>query len=271
MARRTVRIGRGPSFGQIVSSAYLAFVYLFILAPMVVVIVGSFNSAIAFPSAFKSFTLHWYSALLKYSEFVSSLWVSIRVGVAAASLATVVGIPVALLLTRTEFRGKEAVNAFFMTPMIVPQIVLSLALLQLFSLARIRLNEITLICAHTVFVMPYVLRALVASLQFINPSLEEAALNLGASRWQTFLHITLPLIRSGITAGFILSFIMSFINLPLSLFLSTPARTTLPVRVFAYMESRLDPLVAAIGGLTIFVGAGLSLFLERVLKIRLIF
>ncbi|MFQ5858039.1 MAG: ABC transporter permease [Anaerolineae bacterium] len=252
------------------SLGYLALVYLFILGPMMVVVIGSFNSAVAFPSPLESFTLRWYEALLRHNEFVKSMWVSTRVGITAAGLATLLGIPLSLLLVRKEFRGKDSINAFFMTPLIIPQVAASIALLQMFSLLKFRLNELTLILAHTVFVMPFVIRAAVASLHFVEPALEESAMNLGANRLQTFFYITLPLIRAGITAGFVLAFVISFINVPLSLFLSTPGNTTLPIRVFAHMESRLDPLIAAVGALTIFGVSAIVLFLERVLKVRLI-
>lgn len=264
------RIRLGRSAGQAASLLFLAAVYLFLLGPMLVVIVASFNSAYSFPSPFESFSLEWYEALYRHSEFIRSMWVSARVGVAAAGMATLLGIPLSLLLVRAEFRGKEAVNAFFLTPLIIPQVALSIALLQMFSLMKLRLNETTLILAHTVFVTPYVIRATVASLHFVDPSVEEAAMNLGANRLQTFFYITVPIIRAGITAGFVLAFVISFINVPLSLFLSTPAHTTLPIRVFAHMESRLDPLVAAVGASTIFAVTIITLFLEKVLKVRLV-
>ncbi len=264
--RNAVRRGISNAF----SWGYLALVYAFILGPMIVVIIGSFNSAVAFPSAFESFSLRWYQDLARHTEFVKSMGVSARVGLAAAGLATVLGVPLSLLIVRKQFRGKEAVNSFFMTPLIVPQVAASIALLQMFSLLKIRLNEVTLVLAHTVFIMPFVIRAVVASLHFVDRSVEESAMNLGANRLQTFFFITLPLIRAGITAGFLLAFIISFINVPLSLFLSTPGSTTLPIRVFAHMESRLDPLVAAVGAMTIFGVSAIAIFLEKVVKVRLI-
>jgi putative spermidine/putrescine transport system permease protein len=266
MQRQRWRRGLGQAF----AGAYLGVVYLFILGPMVIVIINSFNAAVSFPSPFESFTLHWYQSLLNYREFMQALGVSARVGVAAAGLATLLAVPLSIMLVRRSFRGRELLNSFFMTPLIIPQIALSIALLQMFSLLRLPLSETSLILAHTVFVVPYVLRAVIASLHYVNPALEESAMNLGANPLQTFLYITLPLIRSGVTAGFVLSFIISFINVPLSLFLSSATTSTLPVRVFAYMESRLDPLVAAIGGLTIFIVFGVVIVLEKVLKVRLI-
>lgn len=264
------RLTIGDIFGKIGTLIFLAAVYLFLLGPMFIVIIASFNSAYTFPSPFESFTLDWYHDLFRHSEFIKSTWVSLRVGFAAAGLATIIGVPISLLLVRQEFRGKEALNAFFMTPLIIPQVALGIASLQMFSLFKFRLSEWTLIFAHVVFITPYIIRATIASLHFVDPFVEEAAMNLGANRIQTFFRITLPIVRGGVTSGFILAFIISFINVPLSLFLSSPATTPLPIRVFAHMESRLDPIVAAVGASIVFVVTLIILFLERVLKIRLV-
>lgn len=249
---------------------YLGFIYLFLLGPMMIVIIASFNSAYTFPSPFKSFTLDWYRAVFEHAEFIKAIWVSTRVALIASALATLMGVPLAIMLVRTRFKLKETLNAFFMTPLIIPQVALSIALLQMFSLLKLQLSDWALIFAHTVFIVPYIIRATIASLHFVNRETEEAGMNLGANRLQTFFLITLPAIRGGITSGFILAFVISFINVPLSLFLSTPATTTLPIRVFAHMESRLDPLVAAIGALIVFAVTIVVLFLEKVLKIRLV-
>ncbi len=249
---------------------YLGLVYLFILGPMAVVFIAAFNSARAFPSPFESFTLKWFESLFQKREFIMAMGTSVRVGVGAAGLASLLGLPLSILLVRNEFRGKAAVNTIFMSPLIIPQVTLSIALLQLFSLTHVRLSEVTLTFAHTLFVMPFVIRATVSSLQFVDPSLEEAAMTMGANRIKTFFLITLPLIRAGVTAGFILAFVISFINVPLSLFLTTPGSATLPIRVFAYMESRLDPVVAAVGALIIVMVMLVSIILEKVAKVRLI-
>lgn len=268
MAMQKLRFRR--RIGPTLSLFYLALVYLFLLGPMIIVIIASFNSAVAFPSPFESFTLRWYDTLFKRAEFMRSIWISTRVGVVAAGLATLLGIPLSLILVRRQFKGKEAVNAFFLTPLIIPQVAVSIATLQMFSLLGLRLSESVLIFAHTIFVMPYIIRATMASLYFVDPAVEEAAMNLGATRIQTFIYITVPIIRAGITAGFILAFVISFINVPLSLFLTSPAITTLPIRVFAHMESRLDPIIAAVGGATIIGVIIIMLFLEKVLKVRLV-
>ena len=252
------------------SYVFLFLVYLYVLGPALVVILGSFNSATSFPSPFESFTLRWYAQLLQHREFVRSMEVSVVVAAAAAAVATLLGGPAAFAFVRRRFRFQDALAAFFMAPLVIPQIVLGLAMLQLLSVLRVPITTLGLILIHAVFVMPYVLRAIITSLTHFDWRLEEAAMSLGASRLRTLWHVTLPLTRAGLTAGFVLAFIMSFVNVPLSLFLATPASTTLPVRVFAYMESRLDPLVAAVGAFLVLVVFATSFLLEKVLRLRLL-
>jgi putative spermidine/putrescine transport system permease protein len=258
------------SLRETVSWGYLALVYLYLLGPMIVVIIAAFNSAQSFPSPFEGFTLHWFGELIRHDEFMKSMWISARVGLYAASIATLIGLPLSIFIVRSEFKGKAALEAFFNSPMIIPQVALSIAFLQMFSLAGLKLSDFTLIMAHAISITPYVIRACISSLHFVDPSLEESAMNLGANQWQTFFYITLPMIKAGITAGFVLSFILSFINVPLSLFISSPSTTTLPIRIFAHMESRLDPILAAVGAVTVIGVTIIGLFMEKVLKIRLL-
>jgi len=256
--------------GELLSYGFLAMVYLYVLSPALVVVIGSVNSATSFPSPFESFTLRWYAQLLQHREFVNSMTVSVIVAASAACVAVLLASPAAFALVRTRLRFRDGLAAFFVSPLVIPQIVLGLAMLQLLNVLRIPITTAGLVGIHAVFVLPFVLRAVMTSLIHFDRSLEEAAMSLGASRLQTLWHVTLPLIRTGLAAGFVLAFIMSFVNVPLSLFLATPASTTLPVRVFAYMESRLDPLVAAVGASLVVVVFAASLFLERVLRLRLL-
>ena len=254
----------------VVAVTWLGLIYLYVLGPAVVVIVGSFNTATSFPSEFEEFTLGWYAQLAEHGEFIDALVVSVEIGAIAAFIGSVLGIPVSLALARYEFRFKGLITAFVTAPLILPQIVLGLAMLQLLSAVRVPATFIGLALIHAVFVMPYVIRAMLSCLAGVSVSVGEAAASLGANAWQRFMLITLPLTRAGIMAGFIFAFIMSFINLPLSLFLTTPATTTLPIRMFAYMESRIDPFIAAVGSMTVLAVIAGSFFIEKVLRVRLL-
>ena len=261
---------RRVPWGHLGAAAWLGLIYLYVLGPAAVVIIGSFNTATSFPSDFEGFTLGWYAQLAEHGEFLDALIVSIQIGFIAAFVGSVTGIPVALALARYDFRFKGAITAFVMAPLILPQIVLGMAMLQLLTAVQLPATFLGLALIHAVFVMPYVVRAMLSCLAGLSPSVSEAAASLGANAWQRFLLITLPITRAGIMAGFIFAFIMSFINLPLSLFLTTPTSTTLPIRMFAYMESRIDPFIAAVGSLTVLAVIAGSFFIEKVLKVRLL-
>jgi putative spermidine/putrescine transport system permease protein len=248
---------------------YLGLVYLFIAAPAAMIVVDSFNAATSFPSPFEGLTLRWYAAIVQHEEFVASMHTSAIVAAAAAAIATGLALPAAYALTRHRLRGGHALATVFVGPLLVPQIVMGLAMLQLLGLAGLELGPGGLVAVHAVYVMPFAVRLAMTSFARFDFALEDAAKSLGAGRLRALWHVTLPLIRTGVIAGFTFAFILSFANLPLSLFLTTPRTATLPIEMFAYMESRIDPLVAAIGALILFAAVGLTVALERVFRLRL--
>lgn len=249
---------------------WLVLVYAFVIGPAAVIIFGSFNSATSFPSPFESLTTRWYATILGHEEFIAAMRTSGLVATLAALVATVVALPAAYAFVRNPLPGKNALSTFFLSPLIVPQIVIGLAMLQLLSLLGFELGLGGLVVVHAVYVMPFAFRLAVTSLTRFDFALEEAARSLGASRLRALWHVTLPLVRTGVLAGFVFAFILSFVNLPLSLFLTSPRTTTLPIQMFAYMESRIDPLVAAVGSAVILAAVAVTLVLERVFKLRLL-
>ncbi|MBI3516363.1 MAG: ABC transporter permease [Proteobacteria bacterium] len=248
---------------------YLALVYLFIVGPAAMIVVDSFNAATSFPSPFESPTLRWYLAIWAHDEFLRSIRTSTIVALAAAAIATGLALPAAYALVRHPLRGGNIVATLFVGPLLVPQIVMGLAMLQLLGLAGVDLGLGGLIAVHAVYVMPFTVRLIMTSLARFDFTLAEAARTLGAGRLATLRRVTLPLIRTGLVAGFTFAFILSFVNLPLSLFLTTPRTATLPIEMFAYMESRIDPLVAAIGALVLIAAVAFTVTLERVFRLRL--
>ena len=248
---------------------YLTLVYLFIAGPAAMIVVDSFNSATSFPSPFESVTLRWYLAIWAHDEFLRAMRISTIVALAAAAIATGLALPAAYALVRHKLRGGNVLATLFVGPLLVPQIVLGLAMLQLLGIVGVDLGLGGLIAVHAVYVMPFTVRLVMTSLARFDFTLEDAARTLGAGRLATLRRVTLPLIRTGVIAGFTFAFILSFVNLPLSLFLTTPRTATLPIEMFAYMESRIDPLVAAIGALVLIAAVAFTVTLERVFRLRL--
>jgi putative spermidine/putrescine transport system permease protein len=247
--------------------AYLVLVMTFILGPAAVVVIDSLNSATSFPSPFESATLHWYAALRDHPEFLDAAWISFEVALTAAAVASVAAFLAASALARGRIRGRDAITTALMGPLLVPEIVVGLAVLQVVGLARLPLGMPVLIATHAVFVLPLALRLVLAGLSRFDFSLEEAAQSLGAGRFQVWWLVTIPVLQPSLLAGFVLSVVVSFVNLPLSMFLTTAQTATLPVIAFAYMESRIDPMIAAVATLVMVFATVLAICIGRLLRL----
>ncbi len=220
----------------------------------------------AFPP--KGFSLQWYERLAQNQEFITGFKVSLITAGGVAALALFVGVPVALAITRYDFRGRDALSGFFLSPLLVPAIVLGLALLLVLAPLRITGTYAGLIIAHLSITVPYVIRTTSMSLLTLNRSCEEAARTLGASAWTTFRRVTLPLIAPGVLAGGAIAFLISFDEAVISLFVVGPRATTLPVEIFHYVESRTDPQIAALSVVLIAISILLVVIIERVMGLR---
>jgi putative spermidine/putrescine transport system permease protein len=261
--RQRPRLRRGW-FGRSVWRLLIASLYLFLLAPVLVVIAMSFDSQsyLSFPP--KGFTLDWYARLTENTAFIRGFQVSLVVGVCTAALATALGVPAALALARHRFRGHGAVSSLFLAPLMVPTVVLGLALLLTLSPWGLTGSYPGLVLAHFAITIPYVVRTTAMSLLTADLSCEEAARILGANGWTTFRRVTLPLARPGILAGAVIAFIISFDEAVISLFVVGPSATTLPVEIYKYVQYRSDPQIAALSVVLIGISLLVVVVIERV-------
>ena len=246
----------------VVSAAMVGGVLVFLLAPVVVVVLASFDGGdpvagrafLNFPPS--GLSLQWYFSI--QPRLFHSLWISFLVACFAAGIGTVIGVPAALGLIRGNLPGKTVLSALFRAPLQIPFIVIGVAFLQTYYLVgdalglRISGSFIALAVGHLFVATPYVIGSVGAVLLRFNPNLEEAALSLGASRWRTFRRVTLPIIMPGIYAGALFAFMVSFGDVPISLFLASPKYTTLPLEIFHSMEFDFDAAVLAISTLIVF-------------------
>jgi len=253
----------------LIGRLYLAAVMLFLLAPAGFVLVDSFNAAASFPSPFESATLHWYAALHDHPEFLDAAWTSLQLALAAAAIACIAGCLGAYALTRGRPPARQAVETALMGPLLVPELIVGLGILQMVGLLSLSLGLPVLIAAHAVFVLPLATRLLLAGFSRFDFAQEEAARDAGANRLQVMHHVTLALMRPHLIAAFVLSAVLSFVNLPLSMFLTSARTATLPVIAFAYMESRIDPTIAAVATLVMVAAALVAVATDRILRIRL--
>jgi len=241
-----------------------ALVIAFMLAPLVIVCVVAFTpgNTLAIPTT--EFSLRWFRAVFAHSDFVQSFRNSLWLASISATLATVLAVPAGLAIARHTFPGRDFLNGLFLSPLIIPHLVLGVALLRTFSLIGATGSFFWLALAHVVIITPYVLRLVLASVEGSDRSAEQAALSLGASQATVFTRVTLPMILPGVTGGWLLAFINSFDEVTMSIFVTAPSTVTLPVRMYMYATESIDPLMAAVSALMVALTAVAMLVLDRI-------
>ncbi|WP_053384710.1 ABC transporter permease [Leucobacter celer] len=225
-------------------------VFVFLYVPIAAVIIYSFNAA-GTNTRFEGFTLQWYADLFQDGALMQTLRTSAIVAVLTATVATVIGIMFALGMTRYRGRGKGGLLALIALPLIVPEIVLGVALLSVFSATKVPLGIATLVLGHLIVSLPLATLVLMSSAAMLDPSLPEAATDLGCTPWQTFTRVYFPLLRPAVIAAWLLSFTTSFSNIVMSTFLSGVGSTTLPLRIYSSLKTGLTPSINALGALLI--------------------
>ena len=215
----------------------------------------------------------WFGAALQREAFVSGLATSAKVALMAATAGVVIGTAASLVLQRSRLPGSQFLQTLLVSPLMVPNIVLGIALYLFFiSMADrtgIDLSQglAGLTLAHTLLTLPWSVRLITANLTGLDQSLEEAAMNLGASPIRTFFLVTLPQLRAGMIAAALFSFIISFENLEISLFLVGPGASTFPIALMQYLEFNMDPTVAAASTLQVVLIATLLVITDRYVKL----
>ncbi|GAA4531795.1 ABC transporter permease [Chelativorans composti] len=241
------------------------FLYIFLLAPILVVLPLSFSNDtfMVFPP--ESWGVRWYVAMFEHEGLTRAFRLSLWLAAVVTVLSLLLGVPAAFAISRFQFRGRDLLLNTFTAPLLLPSIVLGLAILLVFVQARLLGSYSGLILAHLVVTTPYVIRIMVTAFGTMPPSVEEAATMLGASPFTVFRRITMPLMMPGLIASAALSFLMSFDEVIISLFVTGPQVRTLPVEIFDYVESRTDPMAAAISVALIVATLAIILILERTL------
>lgn len=265
MSGRRRRLPGGPT---LLLFAYMALFMLFIMLPIAAVVVVSFSASsyIAFPM--HGFSLRWYRHIVAYQPFMSSLATSIELALASAVCGAALGVPAALALARSRAAAAGVIANFLLAPISVPAIVLGFALLYFLSALSLGLSFLSLLIAHTVAGIPYIVRTVLATYRAVPANLEELASILGASRAQVLWHLTLPMVRPGIFAGGMFAVLTSLDNLPLSFFFGTATVNTLPVVMLSYMQNQFDPSIAAISTVQMLIAVACLFVLDRLYGIE---
>jgi putative spermidine/putrescine transport system permease protein len=244
--------------------AYHTLFVAFMLAPIVVVCGVAFT-----PEGFLSFPTHtwslrWFRAISRYPEFVAAFWRSLVLGALSSAISVGFSVPAALAVARHRFRGREAITSLFMSPLMIPHVVLGIAFLRFFTEVGLGGTFAGLVLAHIVIVFPFALRLTIASAVGLDRSIEHAAVSLGASEVTVLKRITLPLVVPGLASGWALAFINSFDEVTMTIFVAAPGTVTLPVRMFLYIQDSIDPLVASVSACVIAVTVVAMMVLDRI-------
>jgi putative spermidine/putrescine transport system permease protein len=243
--------------------AFVALVYVYMLAPIAVVLIEAFNDSelLQFPP--REYSLRWFYVLASHGDFLNSFRISIVLGLAAAAIATTLGTLAAYGLVRHRRGGQAGLETLLLAPLYVPRVLIGLSLLLALSTIHLTGTFLGMLLAHVLITIPYVIRTVSVSLEGVDPAVEEAARSLGATPVQGFLRVTLPLVRSGLVAGAIFAFIISFSDIYLALFISGPHTVTLPLRMFHFMEWEQTPLIAAVSAVQVILILTLLVVAER--------
>lgn len=256
------RLSDGIGIG--VYAVLIGLATLFLLIPILVAIILSFDArSFIGPFPPTEFSLRWYEEFLTERTYHEGLRTSLIVSGIATLVSTVTGTLAAIALDRGQFRGRAVLQTAFLSPLVIPTVVIGFGVLILTARLGIFDGMQRLVIGHVLITFPYVLRTVLAVLSGIPRSYTEAALSLGARPWATTLQVTLPLARSGIIAGAIFAFVMSFDEVAVSLFLSDPFTYTLPVALLAQMRANLNLTVAAVSVIFLVVTVLLILALDR--------
>lgn len=226
-------------------------VALFLMLPIVFIAALSFGSSqwLIFPPP--AWTTRWYGELFADPRWLSSAWVSLKIAVIVTVLSVVIGFLAALGLNRGQFLGREALRALFLTPMILPVVVLAVALYAFFLKIGLAGTTLGFVIAHLLIALPFSIISIGNALEGFDRSIEDAAILCGASPWEARLRVTVPAISHGIFGAVVFSFLASWDEVVLAIFMASPTLQTLPVKIWATLRQDLTPVIAAASTLLI--------------------
>ncbi|THH35326.1 ABC transporter permease subunit [Aliishimia ponticola] len=232
-----------------VVSLTLGFAFLYI--PMLILVIYSFNAS-KLVTVWAGFSTKWYGELLRNEQFLDAAWVTLRVAVISSTIATVLGTMAAYVLVRGgRFFGRTLFSGMIYAPLVMPEVITGLSLLLLFIGIGLDRGVLTIVLAHTTFSMCYVSVVVSSRLMSFDRSLEEAALDLGASPFDAFRLVTLPIIAPAVISGWLLAFTLSLDDLVIASFASGPSATTLPMKIWSSVRLGVSPEINALSSILI--------------------
>lgn len=256
---------RGKRPGWLAVHSLLTLIFLWL--PIIVLIAFSFNTS-RVNVVWQGFTFSWYGELVEDVAVLRATRNTLVVALTSTVLSTVLGTMAAFALSRHRFPGRRVLEGLLYVPIVLPEIVLGISLLATFRLLGFNLGLLTVILAHVTFCTPFVALVVRARLQGLDPSLERAAMDLGADEWTTFRRVTLPLVLPGVAAGALLALTVSIDDFIITFFTAGPGSTTLPLHVFSMVKFGVSPKINALSTLMLVATLGLVWVSDRVRRSR---
>ena len=233
-----------------VVSLTLGFAFLYI--PMLILVIYSFNES-RLVTVWSGFSTQWYGELLRNESMIDAAWVTLQVAFFSSTIATVLGTMAAYVLVRRgRFYGRTLFSGMIYAPLVMPEVITGLSLLLLFIAIGLDRGVLTIVLAHTTFAMCYVSVVVSSRLISFDNALEEAALDLGATPFEAFRLVTLPIIAPAVISGWLLAFTLSLDDLVIASFTAGPSSTTLPIKIFSSVRLGVSPEINALS--TIIIG-----------------
>jgi putative spermidine/putrescine transport system permease protein len=245
--------------------AFAALVYLFLVGPLVIILGAAVSDTtyLTFPP--KGLSLRWFENIFEVSAFRTTILTSLEIGVLATTIALMIGIPTAYALQKYRVHLPRWLSTLYVLPILIPEIVFGLSLLKSIVVGAGLPIFASLLIGHTLLVLPYTVRVVGASLAAFDFAIEEAAVSLGTPPVRAFFSVVMPNIRSGVIAAFILAFITSLNDVSVSLFLTGPGISTLPIQLLAYVEQFFDPTIASVSVMLMAFTVAVMAVVERTL------
>ncbi|WP_407176797.1 ABC transporter permease [Bradyrhizobium sp. STM 3562] len=266
MAATAVTAGKAGQLSRF-NIASLALGLAFLYLPIVILVIYSFNAS-RLVTVWGGWSLNWYRELFNDAAMIEAAWMSFRVAVTSATIATVLGTLAAVALSRGDgFKGRTLFSGMLYAPLVMPEVITGLSLLLLFVALNAERGFWTVTIAHTTLTMCFVAVVVQSRLASIDRSLEEAAMDLGCDPPRAFLAVTLPLIVPAIVAGWMLAFTLSLDDLVIASFTTGPGSTTLPIRIYSEVRLGVKPEINAICTLVIALIAVLIIVASLVAKV----
>jgi spermidine/putrescine transport system permease protein len=261
------RVPAGERFFRTVFGTWTALVFIFLYVPILVLVAYSFNTS-RLNIVWEGFTLKWYEQVWSNAPLMRAAQNSLIVASVTTAVSVVLGTGGAWLLHRHRFRGERAIATLLTTPIALPEIIMGVSLLVLFATVAMPLGLTTVIIAHVTFCFPFVVLVVRARLAGLDPALEEAALDLGATPLRAFWLVIVPCLRPAIFAGALMAFTLSMDEVIVTIFTASPDAATLPLRIFGMAKVGLNPMLNALSAIFIVATVCIVLFSERLRRLN---